>query len=74
MYLTFNSLTPGKLKKKNNNNNLVIFQLDLVIGGWGISGEVALRWLPQNLTLVPSGTKPLPEPMLTQISVAIWRH
>ena len=24
--------------------------------------------------LVPSGNKPLPEPMLTQISVAIWRH
>ena len=24
--------------------------------------------------LVPSGKKPLPEPMLTQISVAIWRH
>ena len=24
--------------------------------------------------LVPSGNQPLPEPMLTQISVAIWRH
>ena len=24
--------------------------------------------------LVPSGNKPLPEPMLTQISVSIWRH
>ena len=24
--------------------------------------------------LVPSGTKPLPEPILTEISVAIWRH
>ena len=24
--------------------------------------------------LVPSGNKPLPEPMLTQIYVAIWRH
>ena len=24
--------------------------------------------------LVSSGNKPLPEPMLTQISVAIWRH
>ena len=22
----------------------------------------------------PSGNKPLPEPMLTQISVAMWRH
>ena len=24
--------------------------------------------------LVPSGNKPLPEPMLTQIFIAIWRH
>ena len=24
--------------------------------------------------LVPSGNKPLPEPMLTQFPVAIWRH
>ena len=24
--------------------------------------------------LVPSGNKPLPEPMLTQIYVVIWRH
>ena len=24
--------------------------------------------------LVPSGNKPLPEPMLTQIFVAIWHH
>ena len=24
--------------------------------------------------LVPSGNKPLPKPMLTQIAVAIWRH
>ena len=23
---------------------------------------------------MPSGNKPLPEPMLTKISVAIWRH
>ena len=24
--------------------------------------------------LVPSGNKPLPEPMLTQIYIAMWRH
>ena len=24
--------------------------------------------------LMPSGNEPLPEPMLTKISVAIWRH
>ena len=55
-------------------------------GDWGISYETALRWMPLDLTddksvnigsgngLVPSGNKPLPEPMLNQISVAIWRH
>ena len=40
--------------------------------------------MPQNLTdhvnigsgigLVPPGNKPLPEPLLTQIYVAKWRH
>ena len=55
-------------------------------GSSGISYEIALRWMPLDLTddkstlvqvingLVPSGNKPLPEPMLTQISVAIWQH
>ena len=43
-----------------------------------------LRWLPQNTvdkvnigsanSLVPSGTEPLPEPMLSQIYVTIWYH
>ena len=46
-----------------------------------ISTEIALWWIPQNTFddnigsgngLVPSGSKPLPEPMLTQIYVAIW--
>ena len=40
------------------------------------SGESYWWWI--NISsgngLVPSGNKPLPEPMLTQISVAIWRH
>ena len=27
-----------------------------------------------GLTLVPSGDKPLPEPIFTQFYVAIWRH
>ena len=54
-------------------------------GGWGISHEIALRWMPLVLTddkstlgpgngLVPSGNKPLPGLMLTQIYVAKWRH
>ena len=52
--------------------------------GWGISCEIVLIWMSLDLTddvnigsgngLVPSGNKPLPEPMLTQISVTIWRH
>ena len=37
-----------------------------------------LHWWSINIGsgngLVPSGNKPLPEPMLTQIYVAIWRH
>ena len=52
---------------------------------WSTSCEIAHRWMPQNtlmisqhwLTcngLVPSGNKPLPEPMMIQIYVAIWCH
>ena len=79
-----------------------MFKLTLVNGGWGISYEIALRWMPLDHTddkstlvqvmawcrqateilvnigsgngLLPDGTKPLPEPMLTQISVAISHH
>ena len=54
-------------------------------GGLSISYEIAFRWMPLDLTddksniglgngLVPSGNNPLPEPMLTQIFVAKWRH
>ena len=39
---------------------------------------IALHWRSVNIGsgngLVPSGNKLLPEPMLTQISVAMWRH
>ena len=53
--------------------------------GWGISDEVALRYKSLVRTydklnigsgngLVPSGNKSLPELMLTQILVAIWRQ
>ena len=31
-------------------------------------------YAPLGLDEVPSGTKPLPEPMFTQIYVAKWRH
>ena len=47
--------------------------------------EIALRWMPKARTynlvnidsgnaLVSSDSKQLPEPMLTAIYVAIWRH
>ena len=49
--------------------------------------QIALRWMPQNTCddncqvnigsgngLVPSGNKPLPEPILTQIYITIWHH
>ena len=42
--------------------------------------DIALRCTPQLVNigsgngLVSSGNRPLPEPMLTQSYVAIWRH
>ena len=77
-----NSLAPGIFKW---NFVEIILKIISVIHGWGISFEIALRWMPLDIYswevniglgngLVPSGNKPLPEPMLTQISVAIWRH
>ena len=79
-----NSLAPGKFER---NLRYVIFQGNLVIDGRGISCEIALIWMSVDFTdewwsvnigtgngLVLSGNKPLPEPMLTQISDAIRRH
>ena len=43
----FNSLTPRRFQF---NIRKVIFKLTLVNGGWGISYEIALRWMPQDLT------------------------
>ena len=74
-----NSLAPGKFEWKFRH---VIFKQILVID----DGEICclnmyvtgLHWWSVNIGsgngLVPDGTKPLPEPALTQISVAIWRH
>ena len=46
--------------------------------------EITIRWMSWDFTehvnigsgnsLVPSGNKPLPKPMLTQIYVVIWGH
>ena len=77
-----NSLAPRTL---DNNFGSKIFKLIPQNSSLGACCEIALRWMPYNLSnvkvyigsgngLVPSGNKPLPEPMLTQIYVAIWCH
>ena len=42
-----NSLHPGRFEL---NFRWVIFKLILVIGGWGMTCEIAVRWLPLDLT------------------------
>ena len=74
-------LTHWPLRNLNKIFRQVIFEQILVIDGWAISCEVALMWMSLDFTgsvnigsgngLVPSGNKPLPEPMLNQIYVAI---
>ena len=44
---TLNSLAPGRFQF---NFRKVIFKLTLVNGGWGISYEIAIRWMPLDLT------------------------
>ena len=60
-----------------------IFYVISVLEFWDISCERAVRGKSLGLNYhnigssngsVPSGNKRLPEPMLTQIDVAIWRH
>ena len=59
-----------------------MFKLTLVNGGWGISYEIALKWMPLDLTDDKSTldqvmvwcNMPSPEPILTQIFVAMWRY
>ena len=69
-------LAPGKFER---NFSYVTFKQILVIDGWGIACEIALILMSLDFTddqltlvhigsgngLVPSGNKPLPEPMLT---------
>ena len=79
--LQIDSLAPGKFEWDFRH---VIFKQILVIDGWGISWNcptmnvIRLHWLSVNIGsgngLVPSGNKPLPELMLTQIHATIWRH
>ena len=77
LYFAIYSLDPGKLEWNFRN---VIFKWVLLINGF------ALLWMSLDFNkwwsvkigsgngLVPSGNKPLPEPVLTQISVAMWCH
>ena len=44
---TFNSLVPGKFEW---NFRYLIFQIISVIDGWGISCELAIRWMSLDLT------------------------
>ena len=46
-YPILNSLVPGWFQF---NIRTVVFKLTLVNGGWDISCEIALRWMPQDLT------------------------
>ena len=59
--MIFNSLAPGRFQF---NFRKVIFKLTLVNGGWGISYEIALRWMPQNLT----------DDKSTLVQVMAWCH
>ena len=48
-----------------------------MIDGWGISSEIALKWwvnIGSDNGLVPSGHKPLPEPMLTEFSESVGHN
>ena len=47
IYIQVNSLAPGRFQF---NFRWVIFKLTLVNRGWGISNEIALRWMPLDLT------------------------
>ena len=80
----FNSLAPGKFER-NFRYQVCNFQTDFIDWWWrhllrncpnmNVTG---LHWWSVNIGsgngLVPSGNKPLPEPMLTQISVTICHH
>ena len=79
--LCFNSFSPGRFEW---NFRLSIFSIILVINGWAIFEQLpsnGCHWTLLKIIqigsgngLVLSGNKPLPEPMLTQINVAIGHH
>ena len=81
-YVLINPLAPGKFEW---NFRYVIFKrlfsdwwLRYLLRNYSNMHVTGLHWWSVNMGsgngLVPSGNKPLPEPMLTQIYVAVWRH
>ena len=76
-----NSLAPGKFEwnfRHNIQTDFSVWWLQDFL--WNCPNMIVtgLHWWSVNIGsgngLVPSGNKPLPEPMLTQISVTIRRH
>ena len=63
-----NPLAPGRLKQ---NIRWIIFKLILVIDGWGISCEIALKWLSQDRT---DDKSPLVQVMATKQQAITWAH
>ena len=77
-HLNINSLATGKFDWNVRPLSPVIFNLNSVVYSWGISCEIAFRWISLDLTddnlgngLVLSGNKPSSEPMLTHFYVPI---
>ena len=65
---TFNSLATGRFEWKFRYK--IISNLISVVVGWGVSCEIALRWMSLGITegkfTGPDSPKPLPEPILTK--------
>ena len=62
LLLLFDSLAPGRFQFDFRK---VIFKLTLVNGGWGISYEIALRWMPQEW-------QDLTDDKSTLVQVMVW--
>ena len=72
---------PAQMASNAENVSIWWRHHDLLIMFMGTSCKIALRWTPQTTFnhkstwsgngIVPSGNKPVPEPMLTQIYVSI---
>ena len=60
-WLSLNSLAPGKFEW---NFRYLILQIISLLNGWGISCELALRWMPLDLTDYKS----------TLVQVMTWCH